>query len=76
MVDQTHEQTPCLRRTPGDHRAAASGRITQAQGRATARPGPRGADGDQLRAQEWDPVGATAPRDGLRLGGDLLAALA
>jgi Transposase DDE domain len=58
------------------HRAAVTEGAAQAQGRAATRAGPGGADRDSVRAQDRHSLGVPAPRDGLRLRHDLLAALA
>ncbi len=44
-----------------------------AQGRPTEHAGPRRPDRDHLCPQDGHPIGAAAPRDGLRVGDDVLA---
>ena len=48
----------------------------QPQGRPAPRPRPQGPDRHPLRPQDRHPLGGPAPRDGLRLRHDLLAAAA
>ena len=69
-----YEQTTCHRPVMGGGCPAAPPRASQAEGRAPARPGPRGPHRHPLCPQERHPLGDAAPGDGLRVRDDLLAA--
>lgn len=71
-----YEQTTGHRPIVGGGRPAAPSRASQAEGRAPARPGPRGPHRHLVRPQERHFLGDAAPGDGLRLRDDLRAPVA
>jgi hypothetical protein len=56
----------------GNHRTASTSRTTKTPGRKTTHRRPGGSHGHRVRPQERYSLGDATPRDGLRLGDDLL----
>jgi len=59
----------------GNHRSAPTSRAAKTPGRKTTHRQSGGSNGHSLRPKERYPLGDATPRDGLRIGHDLLATL-